>query len=210
MKYNWRNDGFVKEASKDGNRWNITTTFSTGFSVEFIGEVREGQSVEIAVKGCSYVIGVKLDGIIIMLKTEEDIARERKEWLAKYEQQKLDKYNLSKEIWKTDIANLPTPLKIRINRIIKDKGGFKPAFLDMASYELFCCVEASKLIDYFKALFAEKGITGECDEAIIIYKEHVHGFNDHPDMPKMSKDHSGNTHGGSIYLAFCIALGIAV
>jgi len=210
MKYNWRNEGFVKEATKSGSRWRITTTSSTGFSVEFIGEVREGQEVELAIQGASYVVGVKLDGLIIMLKTEEDIARERKEWKIKYAQQKLDKYNLSKEMWLLDIANLPTPLKIRMNRIIQDHGGFKPAFLDGADYELFCCVEASKLIEYFKTLFAEKGITGECDEATTIYKEHVHGFNDHPDMPKMSENHRGNTHGGSIYLAVCIALGIAL
>ncbi len=211
MEYDWRQEGSVEKATRRNDRWFINTTNSGGFGVDFNGEIKEGQEIELACINGSQVVGVKLDGIIIMLKTEKDIKRERKEWLTEYHQKNLDTYNKNKDVWKQDINNLSFKLKKRMNRIIKENGGFKKAFVKhMASYELFCCVEADKLVTYFKTILFCDGKKLEEDEIQKTYRDHIRNSSDYVGMPKMSDNHSGNTHGGSIHLAVGIALGMDV
>ena len=120
-------------------------------------------------------------------ETDEQLKKERQEWLKNYEQEKQAEFAKNKAKMDVDYDSLPMIFQQRIDKFRKTNPRFR---IDYERYELFCCKEA--------ILIAEAIHTKEELENFIKldFKEQK------KIVPELSDGHSGNTFGMACRLAY--------
>ena len=203
----FHNEGLVERIVRnDEGGIHVTTTTHTGVYLppgSVVDHIREGQPVAILGALGEVVRSVRIGDVVCFHRTQDDIDRERAAWEAKLKQDRIDQYQRNKDLWLADWKALPLPLFLRILRMVVSSGGFEERFRDdNGSYELFCCVEAAKFYRYFKQYREEH----ELDEEQMF--KYVRDFMSMPYkkqlelVPYDNKNHSNNTFGAAIQLAF--------
>lgn len=174
--------------------------------------------------------GWALNGEVVEWKTPLERVAERLRWLADHDRKKREQFVEERMKLDADFAALPTPLKERIERFRVESPDFR---VKSESYELFCCVEAAKFAaaarddrregkDDAEAFWdstrlrAEAGGTvwsarPESAEARWLLwawalNTEAYGY-DHKRQRMvlgLSDQHSGNTFGGAMHLAFSL------
>jgi len=131
--------------------------------------------------------GMDLNGKKIFWKTDEDLEKERTEWLRKNEEEKQQRFKDSVAEMDKQYNDLPKCFQERIDKFRRNNDRFR---IDYESYELFCCEQAVLIANACKTpkevrIFKEK----IWDEQV----EQVKGLDD---------GHSGNTFGASCSMAY--------
>ena len=133
----------------------------------------------------SQVRGFDLNGKRVFYKTDEDLDRDHKAWVEKYQKEKEEIFEKEKAQYDKQYESLPQIFKDRIDKFRNDNPKFR---VDYESYELFTCTEA--------VIIAEA-----CGSA-----EKVREFSQCNDrwsmVPNLDKGHSGNTMGMATRLAY--------
>lgn len=123
----------------------------------------------------------------IFWRTDKELDEERRVWLENYENEKLKRFEKEKESMDAQYNALPDYFKNRIDRFRKNNDRFR---IDYESYELFCCNEAVV-------------IANACKDPETVKKFSKMGYEEQYKMiPDMSHDHSGNTIGCAITMAY--------
>jgi len=175
----------IKSVTENGRFWDIETTDGKIFSLETKWGVqpRPGQSVRLQCVRGSEIRGVIIDGERVFYKTDEDLERERQEYLDSIRAEQ--EAELPAHVALAEA--LPGPWKSRVD-MFRKRGGHEwdRRYL---GYEVFACQEAAKIaaaLPDAEAVVAFHGLTP--DEQ----RERI---------PALSKDHSGNTFGVACTLA---------
>jgi len=181
----------VSSVDKSDGWLSISTESGTGFGLDTkYGVVPEvGDTITLYTVGSSFgtVRGMDLNGVPIFYKTDTDLENARTEWLQKEEERKQKAFADSKSTLDAQYEALPTVFKKRIDRFRNNNKRFR---VDYQSYELFCCEQG--------ILIANKCKTPEEVDAFSKkeYKEQKE------QIAELSEDHSGNTFGCSVQLAY--------
>jgi hypothetical protein len=123
----------------------------------------------------------------VFWKTDEELDEDHRLWVEKYEKEKQERYLKEVDSMDAQYNALPDFFKKRIDRFRKNNDRFR---VDYESYELFCCNEAVI-------------IANACKDFETVEKFSKMNYNEQYDMiPEMSHDHSGNTIGCAISLAY--------
>lgn len=91
----------------------------------------------------SEVRGLRLNGELIFYKTDAQLKAERKKWIDENNRKKLEDFENNKDGLDNDYNSLPNIFKARIDRFRSNNSTFR---VDFESYEMFCCVEAMKIV----------------------------------------------------------------
>ena len=228
----------VKEVTKYGDGYSITTEDSTGFGIPDNGiEPEPGMRGRIYSPGFgSQFHGVDLDGQEVFWRTPMERDANRVKWLAGRDRRQREEFAEQKAKLDADFEALPEPLKARIQRFRDADPGFR---VTGESYELFTCVEGAKFLKR-----AQRAVeTGRYDEEVAEFFAGRDGEGDwvwdrptgdpvadwllwawwtggsdeagydHKKQEKLldnSGGHSGNTFGGAMMLAIRMTQGEAV
>jgi hypothetical protein len=130
--------------------------------------------------------GVDINNVQIYYKSDEDLERERREWLVNNEKEKQERFEKCKAELDAKYEALPQVFKARIDRFRENNPDFRK---DYEQYEMFCCEQAIEIATALKTadavrLFWDK--TWEEQKA---------------EVPTIDEGHSGNTFGASCSLA---------
>lgn len=183
-----KTDYIVKSVERCKDGWmTIITTTSTGFSLDPKYGVTPipGDTVTLYTKNFSEVRGVDLNRRTIFYKTDQCLELEREEWLENYRLDKEESFRKNKTKLDEDFNSLPPVFQARIIRFRDEDPKFR---VDSEAYELFCCVEALKIIEYCKT-----------PENVTLFKE---DNNEEHSKAGLSEGHSGNTFYGACALAY--------
>ncbi len=182
--------GVVNKVSEDNKRYylvDLRNGTSFCLSKEYGVTPKIGDSVILHIIKLSMIRGVEINGSIVFYKTDEQLKQERKEWLENYEKEKQERFIKEKDQLDIDYESLPDIFKKRIDRFRDNNPNFR---VDYESYEMFCCKEAIKIANELKT--PEK-----------IKEFSKLDYNSQMEMvPGISDQHSGNTFGASIMLAY--------
>ena len=180
--------GVIKKVTESNTHFYIDLEGSSSFGLDkkYGAIPRAGDTINLHTVNFSTVRGVDLNGVPVFYKTDEDLERERQEWLANYEREKLETFEKNKAQMDADYEALPENFRKRIDRFRHNNPKFR---VDLEGYELFCCKEALKIAAAFKTV-AE------------ITAFHDMGWEDQlKAVPTLSDGHSGNTFGAACMLA---------
>lgn len=150
---------------------------------------RVGDELTVHTKGGAFgtIRGMDLNGKKIFWKSDEQLEKERQEWLEENERKKQKENKENKSDMDERRNNLPECFKKRIDKFRENNERFR---VDYEQYELFCCEEAIKIADSLKD------------------PEKVRGFGElkweqqKQLVPELSDGHSGNTFGAACHLAY--------
>lgn len=206
----WENEGRITDLARHDGWATITTDRGIGFGVapEFAAQRMEvGEEVAICGGLGAPIQGVRVGGRLIFFKTQADLDADRQRFLDDLAAERRAEYEANKDRWRQEVATLEPLLKARMERFIREGGGFELFFLDSGAYELFCCTEAVKFADYFRHRLAGK-TQAEAEEEIRAFRALT------PEQQKTlvpyDSGHSGNTFGGAVALGARVALGLEV
>lgn len=178
----------IKEVTKGDKHYSISLENSCcfGLDIKYNYEPKVGDEIQLfTIKG-SQIRGVFANGKKIFYKFDEQIEQERKEWLEKYEKEKQETFEKENPQLDRDYNALPKEFKARIDRFRKNNPRFR---VDYEPYEIFCCKEAIKIAETCKTF---KGVER--------FKKL--NFNEQKEKAKISDEHSGNTFGCAVTLAY--------
>lgn len=182
-------DYIVESVSVSDDFISISTTSSTGFGLDTkYGVLPEvGDTITLYTKNYSLIRGMDLNGVEIFYKTDEDLEFERAKWLFEENERKQKSFAKNQKKMDKQYFKLPKIFQQRIDRFRANNPTFR---VDYESYELFCCEQA--------VIIAKACKTPEAVQEF--YKK---GFDEQiKQVKKISKDHSGNTFGCSVNLAY--------
>lgn len=147
-----------------------------------------------------YRYGWAHNGELVKWLTPFERVAERVQSLAESDRRQRERIESGAAERHSQYEGLPAPLKARIDRFV----GERPDFWLNGDYELFCCIEAAKIVEYLRP----KVDAGEDVETV------VRAFHDLPwsEQKKAGMDdgHSGNTFSGACSLAMSLLRGDAV
>lgn len=103
---------------------------------------------------------------------------------------------------KLDVLRLAEPFRERCMRFMREAGGWKQWHVAGAEYEVFCCTEAQRIVEYAQ----ERGMDGA---AVRTYARHTHAELDALGLT-LDTGHSGNTWGGAFGLAAAVLEGTEI
>lgn len=157
-------------------------------------EPQVGEEITVHTKGGSFgtIRGVDLKikneaWKTVFWKTDEELDADRQAWLDNYEKEKQERFAKEVESMDAQYLALPEYFKKRIDRFRENNPSFR---VDFESYELFCCNEAVV-------------IANACKDQETVKKFSEMGYEEQYKMiPDMSHDHSGNTIGCAISMAY--------
>ncbi len=177
--------GVITEVTESDEHYGISTDQSLGFglSKEYGVIPKVGDKIVLHCHQGSMVRGLDLNGETVYYKSDEQLERERKEWLENNEKEKQEAFEKNKTEMDADYEALPDNFKKRIDRFRDNNPRFRIAF---EHYELFCCKEALKIAAVCKTVEEVKKFR---DLDIEAQKETI------------SDGHSGNTFGCACILA---------
>lgn len=146
------------ESIKDhGDAWEIRYDGWTFFGVtkEMLPEAPEiGSPVVYATTGGSLVRYLKIGGTEVINKSDDDLERERQEWLAEYNRQREEEYRQHRDEWNAQAKSLIYPLRQRIERFVEEQG--EQAFwTDGGPYELAILRSADVLVRHVRGQFPD-------------------------------------------------------
>lgn len=173
---------------KDGRGYEILIG-STGFFFDSkYGVVpMVGDDITVYTKNFSTIRGVDINGKRIFYKSDEDLERDHREFCDRLDKEKKERFEKNKEKMDEQYENLPDCFKKRIDRFRKNNPNFR---VDFEDYELFCCEQAIVIANTLK-------------EPLKITEFKELGYEEQRKMvPDLSEDHSGNTFGMAVYLAY--------
>ena len=167
--------------------YSILLDNSTGFMLnkkyEYVPQI--GDEIELFGNGAR-IRGISANSKMVFYKSDEQLEQERKEWLENNEKEKEKRFEEQKEEMDKDYESLPVEFQRRIDRFRKNNPRFR---VDYESYELFCCKEAVKIAGALKT-----------PKAIVKFKKLK--YDKQKKMVAISDDHSGNTFGCAVMLAY--------
>lgn len=177
--------GVITEVTESDEHYGISTDQSTSFglSKEYGVTPKVGDKFVLHCYQGSLVRGLNLNGKLVYYKSDEQLERERQEWLEKNRREKQEAFLKNKAEMDAEYEALPANFQKRIDRFRENNPRFR---VDFESYELFCCNEAVKIALACKTVEEIKVFRGAGWE---IQKEIV------------SDGHSGNTFGCACLLA---------
>jgi len=178
----------IESVTKSDGYYNIQTK-SSGFGLElkYGVEPKKGDTVEVEVTNGSTIRGVKLNGVKVFYKTDEDLAREHKEWCENNKKRQLEEFEKEKDSLDAKYNALPKVFQERIDKFRANNPKFR---VEYESYEMFCCEQA---VEIANALQTKEAIKEFAD---LDWKEQV------KKVPNLDGGHSGNTFGMSCRLAY--------
>jgi len=150
-----------------------------------------GDRIVLYIHGGSAVRGIDIGstdqepGKNLFFLSDEEINKEREEWLEEHNRQKQEEYERNKDKYQKQYEALPPEFQQRIDEF-KKNSKFE---VDLMAYELFCCEQAVLIANCLKTPEAVKE-WAESDES---------RWNKVPDL---DKGHSGNTMGVSTSMAY--------
>jgi len=164
---------------------------------EHKGKIKAGDTVRTYSTQGSLIRGMDVNGERLFYKTDEQLEAEHQEQVAESEREHLRHFKKKEPEIKRQISALSPRLKARMERFLKET----PDFLKKGDgqYELFILVEADKIAMHLRPKleqdYSEKNVRRACV-----------AFRDCPDYTVASKEHSGNTFGCALQLAFRVLL----
>ena len=179
----------VESVIKSDGYFHITTKEGTGFGLDlkYNVEPKEGDSIEMETTNGSTIRGLKLNGVEVFYKTDEDLAREHKEWCENNKKRQLEEFEKEKDSLDAKYNALPKVFQERIDKFRTNNPNFR---VEYESYEMFCCEQA---VEIANALQTKEAIKEFADLDWEQQKEKV---------PNLDGGHSGNTFGMSCRLAY--------
>lgn len=180
-------EGTIKEVHQDDSGFSISLDEGSGFFLDKKYGVtpKKGDFVTLHIRGASYIQGVDINHKKVFYKTEEDIERERQEYLEKRKIEQQEKFEKNKSNLDAKYEKLPKFFKERIDEFRKNNPKFR---VEYEAYELFCYEEAVLIAETLKTPEKVKELSESSDYWTMV--------------PKLSKDHSGNTIGMAMRLAY--------
>lgn len=178
----------IESVTKSDGYYNIQTK-SSGFGLElkYGVEPKKGDTVEVEVTNGSTIRGIKLNGVKVFYKTDEDLAREHKEWCEGNKKRQLEEFEKEKDSLDAKYNALPKMFQERIDKFRTNNPNFRVEF---ESYEMFCCEQA---VEIANALQTKEAIKEFAD---LKWEDQV------KKVPNLDGGHSGNTFGMSCRLAY--------
>ena len=173
---------------EDGTHMSISAgSYGFGLDTKYGVVPKEGDTITLFTKGFSLIRGMKLNGVLIFYKTDEDLEIERLEQQIKYEEKK--QASFKKEVKSLDkrYLKLPQVFKERIDRFRANNDRFR---IDFESYEMFCCEQAVVIA---KACKTPEGVQ---EFSKMEWKDQM------SKVKKLDDGHSGNTFSMSTQLAY--------
>lgn len=179
----------VESVIKSDGYFHITTKEGTGFGLDlkYNVEPKEGDSIEMETTNGSTIRGLKLNSVEVFYKTDEDLAREHKEWCENNKKRQLEEFEKEKDSLDAKYNALPKVFQERIDKFRTNNPNFR---VEYESYEMFCCEQA---VEIANALQTKEAIKEFADLDWEQQKEKV---------PNLDGGHSGNTFGMSCRLAY--------
>jgi len=179
----------IESVIKCDNYYSIQTKEGSGFGLDFKYDVepKAGDVVEVDITNGSTIRGLKLNGKEVFYKTDEDLAREHKEWCDNYKNQQQEEFEKEKDSLDAKYNALPKVFQERIDKFRANNPNFR---VEYESYEMFCCEQA---VEIANALQTKEAIKEFADLDWEKQKEKV---------PNLDGGHSGNTFGMSCRLAY--------
>lgn len=193
----------IREVQRHNDGWSITRENGWG---NFISDEDNPNGIEPKVGDMCRVYGsigrpiygIDINGEEVFWLTPLEREARRSALLAKWDREKCERYEKERPINDAKIANLPEPLRIRMERFRKqdDDGDSRLS----ESYEIFCCEQAAWLAETLRPKLARMSA-----------KDAVEWFRglkyEQQTEMGMSDQHSGNTFGGMCGLAFALLEG---
>ena len=184
----------VTEICKEKDGYSLT--FSDGLSLScplYSSKPRIGSIVRLYGKGFGYnARGIVIDGVIVRYRTVKGEARYNKQQVALERRRKIQEFRLNRADRDRRIAALPDIFRKRI-RWFQLKG--KDFRWDLESYELFCCEEAVKIINYVNKRKVD------AEQALEIIEKARNSKRLQKAIRLDMGSHSGNTFGTALSLA---------
>lgn len=191
----------VGEIRDGGFSVTVDSGWSFWMDAQYAGKVKEGDWVYLFGKGIGFQIqGVAVNGTTLWYKTNEQMEAEHKAWCDNHDREKRERLEANRNKWLADIAALPDPLRLRMERFMSEKEDF---LKDSGEYELFCCTEAVKVMDYIKAQIGDDASEKTVKDAINAFKE----LPWEEQAKVVSDGHSGNSFDFACMLAYCVLNG---
>lgn len=152
-------------------------------------EPKVGDDARIHTKGGPFgvVRGIDLNGNVVFWKSDQQLEKERQDWLDENERKKQQSFKDNKTNMDRRYNNLPGCFQKRIDRFRANNERFR---VDYEDYELFCCEEAIKIAEAIGSPEKVKEFGGL-------------NWNEQKKLvPDLSNGHSGNTFGAAVHLAY--------
>lgn len=184
--------------------WNGTTekhpywdmTFDDGWSLGVSSKAapnvtpQVGDRVRCYGKGIGFVVrGVFVNGVKMFYRTTQEEDERSQEEISQADLQKQKEFEENKAKYDVQFESLPEVFRARIVGFRERNEDFRWKF---EPYELFCCLEAVKILKHFKAFDELKKFRDASTEE---QKKAV------PELEY--EEHSGNTFGSAVNLALC-------
>jgi hypothetical protein len=179
----------IKSVIKCDDYYSIQTEGGSGFGLDFkYGvEPKAGDVIEIDITNGSTIRGLKLNSKEVFYKTDEDLAREHKEWCENHKKQQQEEFEKEKDSLDAKYNALPKVFQKRIDKFRANNPNFR---VEYESYEMFCCEQA---VEIANAMQTKEAIKEFADLDWEKQKEKV---------PNLDGGHSGNTFAMSCRLAY--------
>lgn len=181
----------VKNITDEETYYSIATETGTWFSLDkkYNFKPKKGDKVKVYLHQGFSIRGMEFNDKLLYYKTDEQLEEERQEWLWNNDLEKRERFLKNKKKLDDDFNSLPEIFQQRIERFRKGNNNFRIEFED---YEMFSCKQAIVIAE------ALRGKTEEEFKKIwdMKYKEQKEL------IPELSEDHSGNTFGAAMRLAF--------
>lgn len=175
----------------DGNNYYSISMDETccGLDKSYGVKPKIGDELTVHTKGSAFgtIRGMDLNGKKIFYKSDEQLEKERQEWLDENERKKQREFKENKADMDERYENLPECFQKRIDKFRANNDRFR---IDYEQYELFCCEEAIKIAESLKDVEKVKGfgkLKWEQQKQLV---------------PELSDGHSGNTFGAACHLAY--------
>jgi hypothetical protein len=186
---NWRSEGKITDVmDRDDGFFQISTDRSTGFMFEkSFGIVpRIGDTVEMRGELGARIGGIRIAGKVVYNKSDEQLAEEHRNFCENQERENRAKFEREREDMDRRYAALPEVFRRRIDKFRANNPDFR---WEYEGYELFCCEEAVKIATALKM-----------PEAIEKFSKL--SWEGQRGLVDISTDHSGNTFGCAVKLAY--------
>lgn len=165
-----------------------------------------GSPVLLFGKGFGYAVrGIVVDYVLLYYRTEEEEQAAHEARVAADRQRRLDEYeHEGKAKRDAEYAALPPIFQARIDKFRRNNPDFR---VEYEGYEMFCCTEAVKLARHLGTVEAAEHYAALTRDVNILADEakwHAE-WEEQKAIDRaagMSRDHSGNTHGTAVALAF--------
>lgn len=184
----------VTEVKNEGKK-DYSVQLSDGFCVFILGkhgvEPKVGMRISLWGKRFGFIRGIALDNNVLFYRTVDEQEEQHKKDVEKANKQAKAKFLKDKAKLDAQYNALPDCFQRRLNKFRTNNPDFRWRF---EAYEMFCCTEAMKMVNYIGSasskITKDDFIDGKFDEKLLDNEAKLD-----------NKEHSGNTHGMAVFLA---------